>query len=144
MVGQLAAGTEGTAWQCRHTGSAHLCSSPTALSGSLCSLPDPSLLSILFSTPYTAGAVTWYPPFFQPSSTAVSRGSTVKGPNSSQVSVHRLNQRDAWDGFSPLHSVLIILLQKSDAVPKVRADESSQSPTGLRASFQHARGSFFH
>lgn len=143
-------------WQARqsgHTGSAHICSDPAALPalweggkgrGWSGSLPDPSLLSILFATPSPAVAVTRYPAFFQLSSTALSSASTVKGPNSSQVSTQRLNRRDTWDGFSPLHSVLIILLQKPDAVPKAQADESSRSPAGLGASFQRARGSFIH
>lgn len=140
-------------WQARqsgHTGSAHICSHPAALPaggegrGWSGSLLDPSLLAILLATPSPAGAVTGYLPFLQLSSTALSSASTVKGPNSSQVSTQRLNQRDTWDGFSPLHSVLIILLQKPDAVPKARADESSRSPAGLGASFQRARGSFIH
>lgn len=104
------------------------------------SLPDPSLLSILFAISLPSCGSNSVSSFLP----ALSSESTVKGPNSSQVSTQRLNWRDAWDGFSPLHSMLIILLQKSDAVPKAQADESSWSPTGLRASFQHARGSFIH
>lgn len=129
-------------------GLTHICSDPAALpvlqeSGKGRGWSG-SVLSILFATPSTAVAVTRYPPFFQLSSVALSSASTVKGPNSSQVSTQRLNWRDTWDGFSPLHSVLIILLQKPDAVPKAQAGKSSWSPAGLGASFQRARGSFIH